>query len=197
MELSDLKELHYIVAVENVPSILEHGILCHKLARELKHKSVAMEDVQDIRARKTVPNGLLLHRYANLYLNARNPMMFVLRDDHANLCVLRISKSILKIARVIVTDGNAARRLTVFREPIKGLKKLNSQLLFAKYWTHEDPWEEYQHKGICCAEVLVPNKVRPDFIEGAYVSNRQTAKRLSKTCSHLKIDVNPAIFFED
>ena len=44
-----------------------------------QHVSVAMPAVQDRRARKIVPGGRRLHGYANLYICARNPMMFVRR----------------------------------------------------------------------------------------------------------------------
>ena len=44
MEWEDVKELHYITPIENLPSILEKGILSHKLAGEVPHLSVALED---------------------------------------------------------------------------------------------------------------------------------------------------------
>ncbi|MDW8326362.1 MAG: DarT ssDNA thymidine ADP-ribosyltransferase family protein [Anaerolineales bacterium] len=45
---------------------------------------------------------------------------------------------------------------------------------FAEYWTHLNPFREFQHKSIKCAEVLVPQRVAPDHIFGAYVSNPDT-----------------------
>ncbi len=75
MRRSDLAELHFITHIANVASILEHGILCHKKAKRLDPASVAMPEIQDIRAKKAVPAGKPLHEYANLYIHARNPML--------------------------------------------------------------------------------------------------------------------------
>lgn len=35
MNREDIIELHYITAIANVPSILQHGILSHTLAEQL------------------------------------------------------------------------------------------------------------------------------------------------------------------
>ena len=43
MKPEDVKELHYITPIENLPSILENGILSHKLAGKIPHLSVALD----------------------------------------------------------------------------------------------------------------------------------------------------------
>ncbi len=48
--------------------------MCYERAKNLKHKSIALEEVQERRDRKRIPNGAL-HEYVNLYFNPRNPMM--------------------------------------------------------------------------------------------------------------------------
>ena len=57
MERHELTELHYITPIANVPSILELGILSHNRAKRVRHESVAMNEIQDRRARVTVPGG--------------------------------------------------------------------------------------------------------------------------------------------
>lgn len=71
MDRARVDELHFIAPIESLQSISTHGILCHNLAEALPHPSVANEGVQGIRAGKTVPGGLPLHAYANLYFDAR------------------------------------------------------------------------------------------------------------------------------
>ena len=46
-----LTELHYILPIENVDSILEHGILSNHRAQKIVHKSVAgrPQDIADIK----------------------------------------------------------------------------------------------------------------------------------------------------
>jgi hypothetical protein len=52
-----LTELHYILPIENVDSILEHGILSNHRAQKIAHTSVAMEEIQARRALVTIPGA--------------------------------------------------------------------------------------------------------------------------------------------
>jgi len=54
-------EFHSIMPMENIPSVLEHGILSHERASKLPHASVAMDAIQERRDLKQVPGGLKLH----------------------------------------------------------------------------------------------------------------------------------------
>ncbi|MEW6544695.1 MAG: DarT ssDNA thymidine ADP-ribosyltransferase family protein [Nitrospirota bacterium] len=67
MNRADIAELHYITPIENVSSILEHGILSNRQAACVSHTSVAMEEVQDKRRNKQIPGARPLQDYANLY----------------------------------------------------------------------------------------------------------------------------------
>ncbi|MBC6936181.1 MAG: DUF4433 domain-containing protein [Chloroflexi bacterium] len=73
---------------------LKHGILSHKEAQNYPHISVADQAVQARRARKRVPDGLPLHHYANLYINAQNPMLFIKCQEgfRNTICVIRVNK---------------------------------------------------------------------------------------------------------
>ena len=43
MIISDIQELYFIAHIENIPSIIEHGILCHNIIERLPYVSIAME----------------------------------------------------------------------------------------------------------------------------------------------------------
>src|SRR4030043_1950598 len=129
MKRSERHELHYITPIQNVSSIMHHGILCHQKARQLNHASVAMQKVQDIRSRKRVPGGLPLHAYVNLYFCARNPMMRKRTHQHLSLCVLQVSVGVLDLPNVVVADGNAASDYTAFWIPHLGLEQDDFHIL--------------------------------------------------------------------
>lgn len=61
MHRDDLEELHYITPINNIPSILQHGILSHKRADRMDHETVALQEVQDRRKDKRLPTGKRLH----------------------------------------------------------------------------------------------------------------------------------------
>jgi hypothetical protein len=165
LQRADLHELHYITPIANLRSILELGILSHDQAKSLPHHTVASVEVQSIRSSKSVPNGLRLHQYANLYIHARNAMMYSRKEAHQELCVLRVSPEVLDLPGVVIADGNAASGMTRFGPAPHGLTLIDRDLVFAEWWSGS--WEA---KRVRCAEVLVPGNVPPSFILAAYVS---------------------------
>ncbi|MBI1748033.1 MAG: DUF4433 domain-containing protein [Acidobacteria bacterium] len=80
MNRSDIAELHFIAPIANVPSIMQHGILSHKLAGPIHHGSLAMSEIQERRKNKQIPGARKLHEYANLYFDAHNPMLSKCRE---------------------------------------------------------------------------------------------------------------------
>jgi len=101
-------ELHYIMPIANIGSVMAHGLLSYERAAGLPHASVALQPVQDKRDKKLVPGGLKLHQYANLYFHARNPMLFKRLNEAGMLCVLRVSTEVLALPGAVISDQNAA-----------------------------------------------------------------------------------------
>lgn len=195
MKRSELVELHYITTISNMPSIIKNGILSHRSAERLSHTSVAMTEIQDIRAKKIVPGGRPLHWYANLYFCARNPMLYKRKDLHAGLCVLRIKTDVLDLPGVVIADGNAASEYTGFWSSPAGLDKVNKDMVFAEYWTDEDQITAWQKKRVKCAEVLVLDRVDARFIFGAYVSCAEAQHALQTTEPRLSVTIDAHLFF--
>ena len=195
MRRSDLTELCYITPIANIPSILGVGILSKNKAKKLKPASVAMKQIQKIRARKAVPGARPLHDYANLYFCARNPMMYKRSSMHAELCVLRVSTDVLDLLGVVIADGNAASRYTAFWPSPSGLAKVDRALVFAEDWTDADQIVRWQKTAAKCAEVLVPDAVPPRFMIGACVSCPETEQALVAMGFGLPIAIDPHLFF--
>jgi hypothetical protein len=180
--------------IENVPSVLQHGILSHERALKLAHHSVAMQEVQDRRDQKQVPGGLKLHQYANLYFHARNPMLYKRRDRAAELCVLRVSIDVRHVQGVVFTDCNASSDYVRFLHPSQWVL-LDFGDIYAMDWRHpNDPIAYYRHRSRKCAEVLVPHCVEPRFLTGAYAVNDAAAKLVSSGFG-LPVTVDSALFF--
>jgi hypothetical protein len=186
-------ELHCIMPIPNVASVMRHGILSHEKAAQLSHHSVAMGAMQDRRDVKTVPGGLKLHQYANLYFHARNPMLSVRRSE--DVCVLRVSTQVLGIKGVVITDQNAASGYVRFYAPNQW-QLLKFDDIYARDWKHpEDQIREWRHKSCKCAEVLVPQVVLSDMIFGAYVVDEAASARLNGTGFSRPIVVDADFFF--
>ena len=196
MNLSDLEELHYITPIANVPSILKLGILSNReiKRRKLTAVSVAAEEIQERREPKVVPGAKPLHEYVNLYICARNPMMYRRRSNHSEICVLRVSTEVLNFPKVVIADGNAASGYTAFWSSPSGLSKIDKDTVFAEYWTDPDPITKLHKSRVKCAEVLVPDRVDPTLIAGCYVSSPEVEAVLNQD-NRPPISIDPHLFF--
>jgi ssDNA thymidine ADP-ribosyltransferase, DarT len=196
MRRSEIAELHYITLIENVPSMIERGILSHRRAKRVLHHSVAMEEIQERRRNKQIPGARPLHEYANLYFDAHNPMLSKCRGRNDEICVLQVSPDILDLPGVIVTDMNAARVAVRFYDAATGLAALDRDRLYAVFWLHPDNLiEQDRHRALKCAEVLVPDCVTPEFIQGVYVANQSARDRADLLSLALPVTIKSGMFF--
>ena len=192
-----VRELHNIMPIQNMLSVLEHGILSHQRASRLQHKSIAMGVVQDRRDKIRVPGGLKLHQYANLYFDAHNPMMYKRKDNMHNLCILRVSTDVAKIDGTVIADRNASSDYVRFLSP-NAVNELDFDKIFAADWRHpEDRIEYLRHRSIKCAELLIPDCVDVRFILGAYVADGNIANKLRESGFTLPVDTNQYMFFSE
>jgi ssDNA thymidine ADP-ribosyltransferase, DarT len=190
-----LTELHSIMPIANIPSVMQHGILSNEMAAKLAHHSVAMAQIQDRRDRVRVPGGLKLHQYANLYFHARNPMLFKRKTQAESLCVLRISTAVLELPGVVLTDQNASSDYVRFLSPAQ-ISLIDFQMVFAEDWRHPgDQIAYWRHKSVKCAEALVPRIVSPELIEGAYVASETAAEALQAQGFVREVRIDPHLFF--
>lgn len=191
-------ELHYITPIENVASIMEHGLLSYESAACIHHQSVAMNVVQQRRDGIKVPNGLRLHQYVNLYFDARNPMLYSRKEQVDTLCVLKINPGALNLANVVIADRNASSIDYVsFKSSPGGLDTLDFETIYCENWDDPDMYRKYYKKSTKCAEVLVPHCLPPSYIDGAYVGSQKAYNCLYERGFSLTIIPNPKLFFRE
>jgi hypothetical protein len=192
---SRVTELHFITPVPNLGSIVTYGVLSHNLAARLPHTSVASEPVQDLRAQRRVPGGQPLHDYANLYFDARNPMMYKRKNGVVPLAVVRLHPAVLDLPGAVITDGNAASDNTSFSPSPSGLARLDEERVYAEWWDNPDYWTKVELKRARCAELLVPDRVEPRFILGCYVDRWDRRPECIAQVPGLVVEVNAYVFF--
>jgi hypothetical protein len=156
-----------------------------------------MQAIQERRENKMLPTGRMLHEYANLYFHARNPMMFKRKDLHITLCVLRIRTDVLDIPGTMVADRNAGADWPRFDPWQTGITRLDRDTVFARDWRHPGDYSAYlRHRSVKCAEVLVPDRVDPTYIQGAYVSCAEAVANLTALAQGLFIAIDADLFFQ-
>jgi hypothetical protein len=190
-------EFQCIMPLQNIPSVLKLGILSNERAAEVQHRSVAMADVQEKRDQKHVPGGLKLHRYANLYFHARNPMLYKRKNEANNLCVLQISIRLLEVPGVVFADCNASSPYARFLAPSQWTC-LDFDSIYAMDWNRQhanDPYAYRIHKARKCAEVLVPHCVEVKYLIGAYAVDETTGSNLKSLGLNMPVTIDPVMFF--
>jgi len=196
---AEISSLFYITHIENLPSILEHGILSHSQveARKIPYKAIYDTGIVNNRKEKKTSTGRSLWDYANVYLQPRNPMMYrvVHEKGRKNLVVVAVRPDILETSGVRLTDGNAANGPTKDYPVSEGIKVIQSQwsVIQAEYWRPDDG-----SKRKIMAECLVPDIIRAEHIHSIYVADQETKKRAEKLLgsSRRPIVPEPHIFFQ-
>lgn len=207
MKIEDVAELYYIAPIENVPSILEKGILSHNLVHghDLAKQDFSMQSVQKIRARKIVPvktpDGSLktIHDHANFYFQPSNATLFAIKD-RKDLCILRIRPEVLRRQDAVISTTNAAAAEAVFKPAKEGIALLDKDELYSDSWFDAEATPEANalKKKRRCAELLVPTKLHPSYIAGAFVPTSDVHRLFLEKFQQsppIPVDVVPEKFF--
>jgi hypothetical protein len=192
---SEVREFHYIARYENIRSIMNVGILSHARAAPLKPVSFAMDTAQARRAVKEVVPGRTVHAYANVYFDAHNPTLSARREQNEDLAILRVAPDILGVPGTHIATQNAASVGVRFLPSPAGLAELDAERVYAVFWLDERPLAQAEWSLTKCAEVLVPDRIPPEMITGAYVCSVKAAERLARLAPDLPTTVHPPLYF--
>ncbi len=88
------------------------------------------------------------------------------------LCVVSVSTDALDLPDVVVTDCNAAANYCRFRPAAEGLAEVDGERVACEYWPHPDRLEEQKRWDAKFTEVLVPQLVPPEYLQGIYVGSK-------------------------
>ena len=182
---SVVKFLFNINDLRNLKSIFQHGILSknEKLIRDISSTDLSNPDVQKRRDDKRIP---------------RNPMMYYLINHKKidDLCIVCVDKRVLDLEGTVVSDRNAASELAAFESADKGKRYIKFSKVFAKYWTSDNPLEQYENKQIQCAEVLVLNKVPVEYLIGVIVCNENAKQKVEDLNLNIQVIIRKELFFQ-
>lgn len=123
-----------------------------------------------MRQGRSVPDGRSLWSFANLYFNARNPMLYRVTREKSldDIAVLGIRKDILTRDDIFITTGNAACQETEIIPIADDGKKIQriAKETSREWWSIADG-----SKRTIMTECLIPEEVSPHLITSIYVAN--------------------------
>lgn len=199
MKRSQTTGLFYITHIDNVPSILKHGILSHEqiIAENIQYTPIYDEGIVANRKDTKTPDGRTLWEFANLYFQPRNPMLYrVLHEKPANeLVIISVRPEVIDRLDIYITTGNAAHSASEILPSGEGRKALRKIIKDTdiEYWKEEDG-----SKRRIMAECLVPDMVPPSLIQTIYIATRTAKANLEAAIPSLNIPVvtEPNKFFQ-
>lgn len=191
-----ISQLYYITHIDNVPSILEKGIICHDtIIREgIRYTRIYDEEIVSNRKNRESPNGKSLWNFANVYFQATNPMLYrVTREKGVEkIAIIAVRRDILDLEGVFVSDGNAASYNSKI-EPVSPslLSVIADQI--ATIW-----WDAVDGKRKSMAECLVPEKIDPEYVQTVFVVNHDVKAEVDQKVGNSRVLVvpMPGLFFE-
>ena len=195
-----LRGIYYITHIDNLPSILDKGILCHKCIEEEKIRFTPIYDSEIVERRKniTTPDNRSLWDFVNLYFQPRNAMLyrvvFFSGKDIDDIAVIGLRSSVLAGSHIFITTGNAASLYSNILSGSEAKKNISSirKQTDKEWWAHEDG-----SKRELMAECLVPDRVSSQYIQEIYVATRNALVKVAKSLGRSRIPVipEPFIFF--
>lgn len=194
----DIKGLYYITHIDNLPSILRRGILSHERVEreEVSYTPIYNKGIVAARKDKLTPDGKSLWSFANLYFNARNPMLYRVKHEKSldDIAVVCVKPTILRRPDIFITTGNARASQSDILPQDAGIKALPGikREFDIVWWKPEDG-----SKRKIMAECLVPDLVPPEYIQAVYVASHEVAKKVKGMLRHPSIPIipEPNMFF--
>lgn len=163
--------LHYITHLGNLESICRRGILSlnEVLRIGIERSDISDKEVQVLRDRSEPIWNRSIHDYVPLYLNPKNPMLYVRREMSNHLVILKINESVTHGGKAIFCDGNAASAATKFALDECVLTE-SREALRAEYWNGVEDGKRRR-----MAEVLIHQRVAPSEIRAVLCPNQIVA----------------------
>jgi len=204
--LPNIIQLYYITHIDNVASILNHGILSHQEIENQRIPYVAIynKEIVDRRQAKITPAGKSLWEYANLYFKARNAMLYKVSIEKPinQIVVVAVDfNSVVALSGTMISIGNAAHNLAEFipTTPRKRIGEAFTKFrgtLALDYWREDDGT-----KRLMMSECLVVGNVPADRITGIYATDQSAAgnvRQILKRANRSRISVipDPNMFFQ-
>ncbi len=197
--MEKIKQLFYITHIDNVASILKNGIMSHKMIEDNKIAFTKIYDSGIVSSRKLrkTPDNKSLWDYANVYLQARNPMLYrvLCEKDASEIAVIGIDRSVMQTPGSFFSAGNAAS----YSSDIVPIKDSGNAFKEVKSSLDSDWWNDVDgSKRKIMAECLIPNQISSDYLRTIYVSNDRNAEKVKQISAGYKIHVipEPQLFFD-
>jgi hypothetical protein len=193
------KLAYHFTHIRNLPGMIRDGLLSpnEQLRLGKRHKSIAIEDIQNRRAKMVVPCGTggVVHDYVPFYFCTRSSMLLSVVNaknvDQYNLIYLAAPVVLVERDDVVFTNASANTAVPpdFFSDP-KDLDQLNWPNIESLKWSLGEAGNQAR-----MAELLIHGRVELQQLDHLVVWNEQIKGRVEKIFAAAGV-VPPAIRFD-
>lgn len=190
--------LYHITHVDNLESIMKHGILSKRLLQELNISPTLVLNEKKIKNKKT-PHGrsvdpiLRPMDFVNFFFQPKNPLLYRLVKENKKIIVLEISFDI-DSPGIYVSDGDITNKKTKWFSSLD----VNNEIVNINKVSIMDGWLYNQDdKRKIMSECKIPDIVMPSHIRSIYASNDDMVNKIKSLIeSSLTVIHKPSMFFK-
>lgn len=195
----DIKAFYYIIAIDNLPSVMEYGINSKNEveSRGKRYLTFADENVQNRRHGLKVylsdKKWHNIHDLVPVYLTPLTPTLFARKEKQDRLCVITINPSVICDTKIsyVFSDGNAASRDTVFDYNLRNLNMIDWNIIREPYWTQYHDGTRRRN-----AEFLIFPRILPVwFLSIVFQSESSLKKGIESIGNNDLLKIEPNCFF--
>lgn len=187
IESTRIATIDHMTHINNLDSILEHGLLAHNNP----HKKVDISN-QEVNSRRNKIEHIYnrnIHDYVPLYFNPRNAMLYRNQKMFGDsIIVLAFDKDLLLSKNSIFTNGNAASDNTSYFNNIKDLLQMDWDKIWSSSWNGLEDSEVI--KWSMMAEVLIYKKLDITKLVTIYCSSNKVKKDIENKYQLGSVDVS-------
>lgn len=192
----------YMMHLENLESVLAHGIYCHKTALEkgMIMKDISSAGVQRLRSRQkdvtcqSAEYSVYPHMYVPLYFATNTPMQFVVVDRFKeNVVLLKVDANVCRKPGTLFSNGNVADH----ESSIYDSDRFVTEVDWDRVFDSKRPAFSADWKRVRAAEVLIYEVVEPNYIREIHVHCNASESCRKKVSSVVDRQNRPDIDIDD
>ena len=201
----NIKCFYYLALIENLPSIMQRGILPKNEVQRLNmsSRSFADEEVQAKRRERQIklsdPEQTVVggHDVVPLYFVTRTPTLYARKRWQTELVFVEISVSVVCDERnyCAFSDGNVASDDTKIYPSLLHLHEIPFDVLRARYWNDFPDGIRKRN-----AEFLIYPRVEIRHFQRLIVQNEKTRRHVDELVGgkiRIAVDVDERMFFSE
>lgn len=188
--------LFHMSHVNNVNSIMEHGLFSHNSSP--KYTDISNPKVNSIRKRIDPIHKLALHEYVPFYFNPKNAMLFEKQKEFAeDIIILEARREICLSQYTIFSERNAATEASRFVYCLSDLAEFDWKAIYSQSWSSHGICS-IDTKQLMMSECLVRHHVATEDVIWAHTMTRSAACKLASLVdsrSQARIRCSPELYF--